>query len=119
LGKQEVVPAQRRSSDRVLLEIPRFSIDPGFYYAMVQKDTIGLVAFDLDKHESLLEQWKGEEVKSLLGGGKNISLFTAASTDSFRNEIKERYLGTPMWRYALVLALLFLLAEVLLIRFLK
>ncbi len=119
VGKQEVVPAQRKNGDHVVLEIPRFSIDPGFYYAMVQQDTVGLVAFDLDKHESLLEQWTGDEIKSQLGGGKNISVFESGSGDSFSNEIKERYLGTALWKYALVLALLFLLAEVLLIRFLK
>jgi hypothetical protein len=58
-------------------------------------------------------------VKSMLGGGKNISMFDSASGSSFSNEIKERYLGTALWKYALILALLFLLAEVLLIRFLK
>ena len=118
-GKQEVVPAQRRNGDRVILEIPKFSIDPGFYYARVQQDTLGLVAFDMDKSESLLEQWTGDEVKSLLGNGKNISLFGSAASESFSDEIKERYLGTPLWKYALILALIFLLAEVLLIRFLK
>jgi hypothetical protein len=118
-GKQEVVPAQRKNSDKLVLEIPKFSIDPGFYYAKAQQDTIGLVAFDLDKKESLLEQWTGDEVKTMLGGRKNISLFDAAATGSFADEIKERYLGTALWKYALVLALAFLLAEVLLIRFLK
>ena len=118
-GKQEVVPAQRRNGDRVILEIPKFSIDPGFYYATVQQDTLGLVAFDMDKRESLLEQWTGDEVKALLGNGKNISLFSSAASGSFSDEIKERYLGTPLWKYALILALIFLLAEVLLIRFLK
>ena len=118
-GKQEVVPAQRRNGDRVILEIPKFSIDPGFYYARVQQDTLGLVAFDMDKSESLLDQWTGDEVKSLLGNGKNISLFGSAASESFSDEIKERYLGTPLWKYALILALISLLAEVLLIRFLK
>jgi hypothetical protein len=118
-GKQEVVPAQRRTGGRVIMEIPRFSIDPGFYYATVGKDTLGLVAFDLDKRESLLEQWNGDEIKSMLGGGRNISLFNSAAAGSFSNEIKERYLGTPLWKYALVLALFFLLAEVLLIRLMK
>ncbi|HWA35457.1 MAG TPA: BatA domain-containing protein [Cyclobacteriaceae bacterium] len=118
-GKQEVVPAQRRNSDKLVLEIPKFSIDPGFYYARSRQDTIGLVAFDVDKKESLMEQWTGDDVKTMLGGGKNISLFDAAATGSFADEIKERYLGTALWKYALLLALLFLLAEVLLIRFLK
>jgi hypothetical protein len=85
----------------------------------MREDTVGLIAFDLDKRESLLDQFSAEEIKQHLGGGKNISLFDSAATDSFSNEIKERYLGTPLWKWALGLALLFLLAEVLLIRFLK
>ncbi len=118
-GKQEIVPSQRRNGDRVILEIPRFSIDPGFYLARIQADTIGLIAFDMDKRESLLDQWTGEEVKAMLGGGDNISIFRPAAEGSFSNEIKERYLGRQLWKYALLAALFFLLAEVLLIRFLK
>jgi hypothetical protein len=54
-----------------------------------------------------------------MGETDNISIFEAASADAFSNEIKERYLGKPLWKYALMLALFFLLVEVLLIRFLK
>lgn len=118
-GKQEVVPSQRRNGNRVILEIPRFAIDPGFYLARIQADTLGLIAFDMDKRESLLDQYSGEEVKNHLGGGNNISIFRPAGEGSFSNEIKERYLGRQLWKYALLAALLFLLAEVLLIRFLK
>ncbi|MBL7851863.1 MAG: BatA and WFA domain-containing protein [Cyclobacteriaceae bacterium] len=118
-GKQEIVPSQRRNGDRVILEIPRFSVEPGFYTAHIRSDTLGLIAFDMDKRESLLDQWTAEEVKSLLGGGNNISIFQPAAQGSFTNEIKERYLGRQLWKYALALALLFLLAEVLLIRFMK
>jgi len=118
-GKQEIVPAQRRNGDRVIMEIPRFSIDAGFYTARIQSDTLGLIAFDMDKRESMLDQWTPEEVKSMLGGGKNISIFQPEARGSFTNEIKERYLGRQLWRYALLAALVFLLAEVLFIRFMK
>jgi hypothetical protein len=118
-GRQEIVPSQRRNGDRVILEIPRFSVEPGFYTAHIGSDTLGLIAFDMDKRESLLEQWSAEEVKSLLGGGNNISIFQPAAQGSFTNEIKERYLGRQLWKYALAMSLLFLLAEVLLIRFMK
>jgi len=119
IGQQEIVPSQRRSGNRLLLEIPRFSVSQGFYRVMYQRDTLDLIAFNLDKKESMLSQFSGEEMKTALGGGNQISIFKATSTDTFSNEIKERYLGTPLWKYALILALIFLLAEVLLIRFLK
>ena len=119
IGKQEVIPAQHWIGSRIVLELPKFLLERGFYSLVHQKDTLSLVAFNLIKDESMLENLKPEEVKLRLGGSPSISIFDAGSTDAFRNEIKERYLGTPLWKYAIVLALLFLLAEILLIRFLK
>jgi Aerotolerance regulator N-terminal len=118
-GKQEMIPQQRRLGDRVLLEVPKFSADPGFYSVTFKKDTLDVVAFNLDKAESMLNFFTGEEAKAQFGGTNSISIFTATSPEAFRNEIKERYLGSPLWKYALVLALIFLLVEVLLLRFLK
>ena len=118
-GREEIIPGQRAVGDRVFIEIPKFSVEQGFYDIVSQSDTVGLIAFNLDKDESLMDQYTGEEVKAQAGGGDNISIFTAASSNAFSNEIKERYLGTPLWKYALLLALLFLVTEVLLIRFLK
>ncbi|MBL7844998.1 MAG: BatA domain-containing protein [Cyclobacteriaceae bacterium] len=119
VGQQEIIPFQRKLTDRVILELPRFSMQAGFYHAAVARDTVGLFAFNLNSSESLLRQWTGEEVKEQLGGSDNIALFEATSAEAFSNEIKARYLGKPLWKYALVLALIFLLVEILLIRFLK
>ena len=118
-GAQELVPSQRRLGNKLLLEIPRFSINHGFYFVTHGRDTLDLLAFNLEKKESMLAQFAGEEVKTAIGGGNQVSIFKATSAETFSNEIKERYLGTPLWKYALILALIFLLAEVLLIRFLK
>ncbi|MBL7871046.1 MAG: BatA domain-containing protein [Cyclobacteriaceae bacterium] len=118
-GTQELVPSQRRLGNKLLLEIPRYSINHGFYYVTHGPDTLDLLAFNLEKKESMLAQFAGEEVKTAMGGGNQVSIFKATSAETFSNEIKERYLGTPLWKYALILALIFLLAEVLLIRFLK
>jgi len=114
-----VIPTQRKVGSRIVLELPKFLLERGFYSLVLQKDTLGLVAFNLTKEESLLENLKPEEVKLRLGGSPSISIFDAGSTDAFRNEIKARYLGTPLWKYAIVFALLFLFIEITLIRFLK
>lgn len=119
IGKEEIIPGKRKVGSLVFLDIPKFSIDQGFYKVVAQSDTVGLVAFNVDKKESLMDQFTGDEVKETLGGGKNISIFKASSADAFSNEIKERYIGTPLWKYALLLAVLFLIAELLLIKFLK
>ena len=94
-------------------------MNPGFYSATFKGDTLDLLAFDLDKRESFLDHYSGEEVKALLGGGDYLTVFQGSSTDVFTKEIKERYLGTPLWKQALILALIFLLAEIILLRFFK
>jgi hypothetical protein len=119
VGNQEFIPTQRQTNSKLFLELPKYAVSSGFYKIVSKKDSLGLVAFDLDKNESFLQQLTGEEAKAVLGGGTNISIFKANSTETFSTEIKERYLGKPLWKYAIVLALIFLLAEVLLIRFLK
>jgi hypothetical protein len=118
VGERELVPAQRKTGNRVLLELPRYEVSPGFYWATHQRDTLDLVAFNLEKRESELATFTNTEILAAFGGS-NAALFDADSPQAFSNEIKARYLGTPLWKYALVLALVFLLAEVLLIRFLK
>jgi hypothetical protein len=119
VGEQEVIPPQRRVAELAFLEIPKFSVSQGFYHVVSNRDTISLISFNLDKAESLLDQYSGEDLKIQMGNGKNISIFEASSTEAFSNEIKARYLGKPLWKYAIMLALFFLLTEVLLIRFLK
>lgn len=119
VGKQEIVPTQRTLANQVIMDLPRFSMDAGFYNVIHERDTVGLLAFNLNKYESLLGQYSGEAVKQQLGNPQTISIFEANSEAAFSNEIKARYLGKPLWKYALILALCFLLAEILLIRFLK
>jgi hypothetical protein len=119
VGEQEIVPSQRKLADQVMMELPRLAMSAGFYKVAYERDTVGLLAFNLNKYESLLTQFTGEELKQQLGSPEGISIFEANSEEAFSNEIKARYLGKPLWKYALVLALFFLLVEILLIRFLK
>jgi hypothetical protein len=119
INQEEIIPSQRRAGNNVLLDLPKFSLKTGFYKVVSGRDTVDLIAFNSNKAESMMSQYKGEEIKTLFGQGDNVSIFDAVSTDTFSNEIKERYLGTPLWKYAVLLALLFLAAEVLLIRFMR
>ena len=48
----------------------------------------------------------------------NVKIFDANDADKFLKEVKKNKFGVPLWKYAIMLSLLFLLAEVLLIRFL-
>lgn len=119
VGTEEVVPAQRKINEDVIFDIPKFSVSKGFYKVVMRRDTVNLIAFNLDKAESMMDQYSGEEFKEVLGGSDNITIFKVGKQDAFSNEIKERYLGKPLWKYALMIAIFFIVAEVLLIRFMK
>jgi hypothetical protein len=118
VGQQELIPPQRKDVDKVIMELPKFSMNAGFYYAVFRKDTLDQVAFNLTRDESKLERFTVGELNERFANNK-VSVFTASSASSLGADIRERYLGTPLWKQALILSLLFLLAEVLLIRFLK
>jgi hypothetical protein len=119
IGSQEWVPAQRRENGRIVMELPALSVAAGFYEAIDGTDTLGLLAFNPNKRESVLSSWDAQTFQANYAPAKTVSFLETADVAAFGNEIKERYLGRPLWREALLLALLFLLAEVMLIRFLK
>lgn len=118
-GALEMIPPQRRAADRVVLEIPKFSMAAGYYYVLYKRDTLDQLAFNLLPHESRLATYTATEVKQQMGGGENIASFDATTTQAFAGELKNKYQGTPLWKYMIVAALLFVLAEVALLRLLK
>lgn len=119
VSNEEIIPSQRKIGQQVVLDLPRHTLKTGFYKVVAAGDTVELLAFNPDSRESLMEQYGPDVATSFFGGGDNVRIFEASDSETFSNEIKERYLGTPLWKYAVMLALLFLVAEVLLIRFMR
>ncbi|GIV37277.1 MAG: membrane protein [Cyclobacteriaceae bacterium] len=115
-GERALIPDQRTQGDRVVLELPRHTIEPGFYYAIREKDTLALLAFNADKRESYLEQHSEQSLAETLGNNPHVRFIYGGASGNFSSAFRDEYLGTPLWRYALLLALLFLLAEILLLR---
>jgi hypothetical protein len=117
-GEQEVIPSQRFIGDKLVMEIPRHELSSGHFDLLVDERYITTLAFNFDKRESDLEQIPEEELLQIFGEFPNVKIFNTKDIDNFGKELKENYMGKPLWRYALILALIFLLAEVLFIRFL-
>jgi hypothetical protein len=116
-GERELIPDQRRQGDRLVLELPRHDMVPGFYFARHETDTLALLAFNVDKRESNLTQHTEESLLQAFGNRPHIRFMPGDTEGYFTDTFRATYLGTPLWRYALVLALLFLLAETMLLRF--
>ncbi len=117
-GDQELIPDQRISANELVMEIPKNIIRPGFYNLVLGNDTKTTLAFNLHKAESKLEQMKKDEIVKAFEGYENVTIFDVKDAGNFSKEVKKNKFGVPLWKYAIVLSLLFLLAEILLIRLL-
>jgi hypothetical protein len=80
---------------------------------------MGAVAFNYDKKESMLDHYTTEELKAVWGNLPNVQFIATDNALNFAKNIVEQYTNKPFWRYFLVAALLFLLAEILVLRFLR
>ena len=128
LGKQDVfklidadielIPNQRITANELVLEMPKNTLNPGFYDLTLEGKTKAVMAFNLNKAESYLEQLSFDNINANFAIYNNVTIFDTNDADNFSNEVKKNKFGVPLWKYAIVLSLLFLLVEVLLIRFL-
>jgi hypothetical protein len=129
-NNQQIIPGQRVSGSQLVLDLPRELVEPGFYNLMMsnsrqatagegQRQVLQSISFNYDKSESLIAAYSEEELNQQFGGQANINIYeTGANAENFVNRVKEKEASISLWKYMLILALFFLLAEVLLIRFL-
>ena len=114
----ELIPFQVVRGNELIMELPKHSLAAGFYQVVYDGKLKTQIAFNSTGTESILAQYDTEELNSISEEIPNMRIFETENAQSFSAEIKERNLGVPLWKYALILALIFLMVEILLIRFL-
>ncbi|MCX6243108.1 MAG: BatA domain-containing protein [Bacteroidetes bacterium] len=116
----EIIPETRSAGNATFL-FPHDQIrEAGLYSIMEGSHMIQGIAFNYDRRESDLRCYTGSEINSLLKrtGVKYFSVLKNKQA-SLTKQIREVSQGTPLWKYFVIAVLFFLLAEILLIRFLK
>lgn len=115
----EIVPAQRLNGEQLFLELPEQSIEAG-YYDLIDNENqiIGALAFNYDKQESEMAFYSIEELKKSFINKKNVQIYENIADKKFTQDLQERNIGTPLWKYFVWAALVFALLEVLISRFL-
>ncbi len=124
--KTEIIPVQRLNGNQLLLELPKSnqltdgqSVDPGYYELVNDGKVEQLLALNHDNSESKLDYYTPDELRATFAGNKNVQVFDKIDDSAFTREFEEQNLGTSLWKYFLIAALVFLLIEILLIRFMK
>lgn len=117
-GKEEIIPGQRLEGGKLTLEVPKNTLDPGFYELSLNDTVLDVLAFNYNKKESIFDQYPEEELVAAFDDRENVNIYKFDDAKTFRAEVSRNHTGDILWKYTLILALLFLLAEVLLIRLL-
>ena len=120
--EQEVIPLQRVANQRVIMEIPQDILEAGFYDVVPSQatDTLSPVtlSFNVDQKESQVAPYSQSEIIAEIDDSPYVSLYEAEDIETFTAQLQNKNNQQSFWKYALLLALFFLLVEVLLIRFL-
>ena len=125
-GNFEIIPIQRVAGNTVTLELPKSSelndnqqLTSGYYELTIDGKTKKTLAINHDNEESLMDYYSTDELKSIFENQPNVTVFDDMMNGDFVKSFAENNIGTSLWKYFLYAALAFLLAEILLVRFLK
>ncbi len=111
---EQFIPLQRVYQQKVVLEVDENPLVSGFYQVVKNNKTLQNLAFNYDREESETAYSNLESIKKQY---PNIQL--SSSIQETFQQLKENYQVKSYWKWFVLLAILFLIIEVLLIKFLK
>ncbi len=124
--KLSLIPVQQLNGNQLTIELPKANqlsenqnVESGYYQLQSNNKTERLLAFNHDSKESEMDFYSSDDLRTLFAGQKNIQIFDKVDSGDFIKKFKSENLGTDLWKYCVMAALLFLLIEILLIRLMK
>lgn len=114
----DFIPEQRKMNRELALFVHGQITESGNYTLQNGENAVQGLAFNYNRNESQLATYSKEELTDLLIKSelKNYTLFTSTN-ELLTNEIANSNSGIALWKYAILLCLIFLGCEVLLLRF--
>ena len=116
-GEERLIPDQRQEEAGLIMEIPKDEILPGHYDLILNDQVVGTLAFNLPRSESNVHPIDFDFLREL-ERSPNVSILNSDNALNVNQEILAGVNGISLWKYALLIALLFLFVEIILIRYL-
>ncbi len=111
----------RYNSGILSVFVPNGMKAAGIYKLYANGDTVSAIALNYNRNESMQDYLSEEDLESIntqkFSGRASILRFE--NIDQTFSDFKEISEGKPLWKYFVLLALLFILCEVLIIKFMK
>jgi hypothetical protein len=118
-GGTDIIPELRRVNGSAYLALHDEDLPDGPYAVTYDGDTVLAMALDLDRRESDLRTMPVEELTAAIEQQGLAGFRVMEAGDDLSLRLAELDQDRKLWKWFVALALLFLLAEVLLIRFLR
>ena len=118
-GETEFIPGQKNLGRKILLDVGNQIAKAGYYEAILDDKVVKNLAFNLNRKESDLTINTPSELNDMTKSNPVFNIIDKEAQNGLTKTINQRDAGIPLWRYFIVAALLFLLFEILLIRFMK
>jgi hypothetical protein len=115
-GEQSIIPDVRQQEGSTLLYVSDQLHEPGIYTLKKQDSTLAALAFNDNRSESDMSYLDAAALKEIMP--KSSALITGGNA-SLKGIVAETNLGTQLWKLCIILALIFLAAEIVLIRYFK
>jgi hypothetical protein len=117
---EKFIPSKNNSARGTLIEFPGQIVNDGHYLILNEDTVIGSLAFNYDRKESDLRYFNNSELQDKIETAqlKNAQVVENAEKN-FSEIFDEIQNGRQFWKLCILLALLFILAEVAIIRFWK
>ena len=115
-GKQIIIPDVKQQEGSTLLYLPDQLTETGIYELKKQDSTAAVLAFNDNRSESDLSYLTDSDLNKILP--KNATFINGNKLNA-EGISRDANLGLQLWKLCIILALIFLAAEILLVRYFK
>lgn len=118
--KSEVIPQHRVTTSGIDIGFNNIINEAGHYDLKSGGNLISALSFNYDRRESDMKMMTEDQLKALMNEN-HITNYTAFdnSTPDLSLKLKQMTEGISLWKYCIILVLLFLMTETILLRFWK
>jgi hypothetical protein len=111
-----IMPSQQWLNGKLILEVGNQVKNAGFYNLTNNDSIIASVAFNYSREESIMEFLTSDELKDWIGKQSNIELMEVQNKTIKTNMVREE---KPLWKFFILIAIVFLIFEILIIKVMK
>lgn len=117
VGEEAFIPGTTNLGSKVLLSVNNQISKAGYYDLVLDEESMATLAYNYDRRESNLAMTAMDNL-STLAEASNVNVFDNVKDSELTAKIGKKDRGIVLWKWCLILALLFLLIETLLLRLL-